>query len=59
MNGKRPGRGLMTAGAIVSLVGIGIIMLRVLEIPRHWLPLLVGLALFLIGIIRWATCKDS
>ena len=58
MGGRRPGSGLMMAGAIISLVGIGIVLMRALSIPRHWLPLLVGLALFLIGVIRWTLSKD-
>jgi hypothetical protein len=59
MNGKRSGRALMTAGAIVALVGLGIVAVRLLEIPRYWLPLFVGVALFFIGAIRWATSRDA
>jgi len=49
----------MTAGAIVSLVGIGIVLVKALEIPRYWLPLLVGLALFPVGALIWATGKHE
>ena len=59
MKGKHSGKGLMTAGAIVSLVGIGIVMLRVLEIPRYWIPLLVGVAIFLFGALRWAASREE
>ena len=59
MNGKRSGRALMTAGAIVALVGLGIVAVRLLENPRYWLPLFVGVALFIIGAIRWATSRDA
>ena len=30
MNGKRSGRALMTAGAIIALVGLGIVAVRLL-----------------------------
>ncbi len=56
---KHSGKSLMTAGAIVSLVGIGVAMVKVIEIPRYWLPLLVGLALFLAGALRWAITRDE
>jgi len=49
----------MTAGAIVSLVGIGIVLVKAVGIPRYWLPLLVGLALFLVGALVWATGKHD
>ena len=56
---RRSGRALMTAGAIVSLVGIGIVLVRVMKIPRDWIPLLVGLALFLAGALRWAISRKG
>jgi hypothetical protein len=51
----RSGRGLMTAGAIVTLVGTGIILIKVLRVPEYWLPVMVGLGLFFVGAIRWLT----
>jgi len=59
MTGRRSGRGLMTAGMIVSLVGVGIVLVKTLEIPRHWVPLLVGLLIFLAGAICWATSRSE
>ena len=59
MSGKRSGAGLMTAGAIVIVVGLGIVLVRTLEIPRYWVPLLVGIALFVLGAIRWATSREG
>jgi hypothetical protein len=53
----RSGRGLMTAGAIVTLVGIGIILVKVLRVPEYWVPLMVGLGLFLVGAMRWLTSR--
>jgi hypothetical protein len=55
----RSGRGLMTAGAVVTIVGIGIVLVRVYRIPEYWMPLLVGLGLFACGFIRWLTSRDS
>lgn len=52
---ERSGRGLMTAGAVVTIVGIGIVLVRVYRIPEYWMPLLVGLGLFTCGFIRWLT----
>ena len=59
MGGRCSGRGMMTAGALISVVGLGVVMVKVLEIPRYWLPLVVGLAVLLVGVIRWATSRDQ
>jgi hypothetical protein len=47
----------MTAGAIVTVVGIGIVLIKVLRVPEYWLPLLVGVGLFGLGTIRWLTSR--
>jgi hypothetical protein len=52
------GRGLMTAGLIVAFVGLCIVLIRVLRVPEYWVPLLVGVGLFLLGFIRWLTSRD-
>lgn len=46
------GRGLMLAGLIVTLIGLGVVLIRTLAIPREWTPVLVGLALLTAGAIR-------
>jgi len=46
------GRALMMAGLIVSVVGLGIVMVRALQIPGYWIPLGVGAALLIAGAIR-------
>ncbi|HZV94550.1 MAG TPA: hypothetical protein VFF62_01415 [Candidatus Nitrosocosmicus sp.] len=51
----RSGRHLMMAGAIVTVVGLGIILVRELGIPRYWMPVVVGVGLFLVGYIRFLT----
>ncbi len=45
------GRGLMLAGLILSLIGLGIVMVRTLQIPGYWIPLGVGVALMLAGAV--------
>ena len=57
--GHRSSTGLMTAGAIVTFVGLCIILIRVLRVPAYWVPLMVGVGLFLMGFIRWLTHRDS
>jgi hypothetical protein len=53
------GRGLMTAGVVVSVFGVCIVLVRVLRVPEYWVPLMVGVGLFLLGLVRWLTSKDS
>jgi xanthine/uracil permease len=48
------GRGLMFAGLIVMLVGLAVVVMRTVEIPRYWTPVVVGAVLFLIGAARHA-----
>jgi hypothetical protein len=53
------GRSLMTAGVIVTFVGVCIVLVRVLHIPGYWVPLMVGVGLFLLGFLRWLTSRDG
>ncbi len=53
-----PGRMLMMAGAIVSVVGLGVGIMKALEIPRYWTVLLVGIVLFLAGALWRLTSRD-
>lgn len=46
------GKGLMMAGLIVTLIGIGIVLVRTLQVPGYWIPLAVGVALLVVGAIR-------
>jgi hypothetical protein len=55
----RSGQGLMTAGAIVAFIGLCIILVRVLKVPEYAVPLLVGIGLFLVGLLRWLTSRGS
>ena len=45
----------MTAGAIVTVVGLGFILVREFGIPRYWMPVAVGVGLFIAGYIRCLT----
>jgi hypothetical protein len=56
---EQPGRRLMTAGAVVMIIGLGIVLVRVYHIPEYWMPLLVGLGIFVCGLIRWLTSRDQ
>ena len=46
------GGGLMFAGLIVMLVGLGVVVIRTMELPGYWTPVLVGAVLFLAGAAR-------
>ncbi len=59
MGQRTAGRGLMVAGAIVTVVGLGIVAMRTLAVPRYWTPVIVGLALFVAGVVAWATSRES
>ena len=56
--GNRSSTGLMTAGAIVTFIGLCIILIRVMRVPAYWVPLMVGVGLFLVGFIRRLTHKN-
>jgi hypothetical protein len=55
---ERPGRGLILAGTIVTFAGLCIVLIKVLGVPEYWVPLMVGIGLLLLGLIRWLTCKE-
>ncbi len=58
MGGRRSGTGLVLAGAIVIVIGFGVALIKALNLPNYWIPLVVGIGLFVIGGIRWATSRD-
>jgi hypothetical protein len=49
------GRGLVVAGVIVVAIWGAVMLGRMLEIPASWTPLFVGVALIVVGAVRWAT----
>jgi hypothetical protein len=56
--GRMAGRGLMVAGAIVTAVGIGVVLMKTLRLPGYWMPLIVGIGLLVAGVITWATSRE-
>lgn len=54
MNRRRRGYGLLLAGTIVTLVGLGVAVGAALGIPRHWTTVAVGLALLAAGAVSRA-----
>jgi len=48
------GNALLTAGLIVTVVGLGIVLVRTLAIPREWTTVLIGVALLVAGAARRA-----
>jgi mannose/fructose/N-acetylgalactosamine-specific phosphotransferase system component IIC len=51
----RSGNGLILAGTILTVIGIAIVLLKVWHIPEYWIPLMVGLGLLLLGLVRRVT----
>lgn len=51
----RSGNGLIVAGTVVSFVGLVIVLVKVLRVPEYWVPLMVGLGLLALGVIRKLT----
>ena len=46
------GNGLMFAGLIVMLIGLAVVVMRTVELPPYWTPVIVGAVLFVIGAAR-------
>jgi glucose uptake protein GlcU len=49
--GNWQGMGLILAGTVVFLVGLTIILFKELDIPRYWIPAVIGLVLIVAGAI--------
>lgn len=45
------------AGLIVVGAGLVFIAVRELQIPRYWIPVIVGAALSVAGALRWLTTR--
>jgi hypothetical protein len=56
---RHSGGKLMMAGLIVAFIGLCIVLFRVLQVPQYWIPLIVGVGIFLLGFVRWLTARDS
>jgi hypothetical protein len=46
------GNGLILAGLVVTLVGLGVVLMRTYHIPREWTTVGVGLVLLAAGAAR-------
>ena len=55
---SRQGGSLITAGAIVTFIGLVIVLVKVLRVPNYWVPLMMGIGLLLVGLIRRLSTKD-
>jgi hypothetical protein len=56
---RTAGRGLMVAGAIVMVIGLGVVAVRTFGIERHWIPVFVGAALFVAGLVVYLTSRQG
>jgi hypothetical protein len=59
MANRDSGAKLMMAGLIIAFIGLCIVLVQVLQVPRYWVPLMVGLGIFLLGFVRWLTTRGS
>ena len=59
MANRDSGGRLMMAGLIVAFIGLCIVLVQVLQVPRYWVPLMVGVGIFLVGLVRWLTTRGS
>jgi len=50
---------LMMAGLIIAFIGLCIVLVQILHMPRYWIPLMVGIGIFLVGLVRWLATRDS
>jgi hypothetical protein len=55
---RKSGTGLLFAGTIVSFAGLCIVLVRVWHVPEYWVPLMVGLGILLMGLVRRLTSRD-
>ena len=49
----------MLAGAIVIVIGFGVALVQAWNLPKYWIPVVVGIGLVVIGAIRWLTSKGG
>ena len=56
---RKAGNGLIVAGSVVCVIGVCIVLIHYLSVPEYWVPLMVGLGLLLLGLIRRALSRES
>jgi uncharacterized membrane protein HdeD (DUF308 family) len=52
MRRAHTGRGLIIAGVVLILAGLGSVLVRVLQVPGYVIPIVIGAALVLAGLLR-------
>ena len=57
--GHASGNGLLLAGTIVTVIGLCIVLVRVWHVPAYWVPLMVGIGLIVMGLVRLLTSRSS
>ena len=53
------GNRLIHVGTVVTVIGLCIVLFKVWRIPGYWVPLMVGIGLLLVGLVRRAMSGDS
>lgn len=56
---RTPGNGLLLAGTILTFIGLCIVLVRVWQVPAYWVPLLAGIGLLLLGLVRRLTADEE
>lgn len=54
MASRSPGNALILAGLIVTVIGLGVVLVQTFALPRSWIVVLVGLVLLGAGLARRA-----
>jgi len=57
--GHASGNRLLLAGTIVTFIGLCIVLVRVWHVPAYWVPLMVGIGLIVMGLLRRLTSRSS
>jgi hypothetical protein len=56
---RNSGGSLMVAGLIVAFIGLCIVLVRALQVSPYWIPVMVGIGIFLLGLVRWLGSRRS
>ncbi len=56
---RASGNGLLLAGTILTFIGLCIVLVRIWHVPAYWVPLMAGIGLLLLGLVRRLTSRDS
>ncbi|HEU5322580.1 MAG TPA: hypothetical protein VFX28_17370 [Methylomirabilota bacterium] len=59
MRGQCRANGLMLAGVIVALIGLAVVVAQALDVPRAWVPVGAGAALFAAGAVYRASARGG